>query len=161
MNEIATASEKSWAFEDLAEGVSIAFGPKTVSAAEIVDFAGQFDAQPMHLDANAAAESLLGGLAASGWHSCALFMRMIFDAFLADSTSQGSPGIAEARWKRPVLAGDTLSGHSTVTARRRLNSRPGLGLVTFHHTVVNQNGETVMELENPIMFALRAPERPV
>lgn len=157
MNEIPTSTDKTWAFEDLREGVSIPLGPKTVSAAEIIAFAEQFDPQPMHLDEEAGRASMLGGLAASGWHSCAMFMRLMYDAFIADSTSQGSPGITEARWKRPVLAGDTLTGSSTVIARRQLKSRPGIGLVTFRHVVENQRGETVMELENPIMFSLRGP----
>ncbi|MCR4265755.1 MaoC family dehydratase [Nitratireductor sp. ZSWI3] len=148
-------TDKKWAFEDLREGVSIPLGRKTVSAAEIIEFASQFDAQPMHLDEEAGKASILGGLAASGWHSCAIFMRMLYEALLSDSTSQGSPGITEARWKRPVIAGDTLTGETTVTARRPLRSRPGIGLVTFHHLVVNQRGETVMEMENPIMFAMR------
>lgn len=149
-------TDKKWAFEDLTEGVTIPFGPKTVSAEEIVTFARQFDPQPMHLDEAAGKASLLGGLSASGWHSSAIFMRMLYDALLADSTSQGSPGITESRWKRPVLAGDTLSGATTVTARRPLRSRPGIGLVTLRHLVVNQRGETVMEVENPIMFGMRS-----
>ncbi|WP_048648451.1 MaoC family dehydratase [Nitratireductor soli] len=149
-------TEKKWAYEDLAEGATIPFGPKTVSAEEIITFARQFDPQPMHLDEAAGKASLLGGLSASGWHSSAIFMRMLYDALLADSTSQGSPGITESRWKRPVLAGDTLSGATTVIARRTLRSRPGIGLVTLRHLVVNQRGETVMEIENPIMFGMRS-----
>ncbi|WP_295809713.1 MaoC family dehydratase [uncultured Nitratireductor sp.] len=148
-------TDKKWAFEELEPGVTIPFGEKTVGADEIVAFASQFDAQPMHLDEEAGKASILGGLSASGWHSCAIFMRMLYDALLADSTSQGSPGITEARWKRPVIAGDTLTGHTTVLERRALKSRPGIGLVTFRHLVTNQKGETVMEIENPIMFKMR------
>lgn len=150
------SGDKKWAFEDLTEGTVIKLGRRTVTAEEIVRFARAFDPQPMHLDEEAGRASLLGGLAASGWHSCALFMRMLYDAVLADSTSEGSPGIREARWRRPVLAGDTLSGTSTVIARRPLRSRPGIGMVTFRHLVANQRGETVMEMENPIMFSMRA-----
>ncbi|MBN7763805.1 MaoC family dehydratase [Nitratireductor aquimarinus] len=149
-------TDKKWAFEDLEPGLTIPFSEKTVSAEEIIAFARQFDAQPMHLDEEAGKASILGGLAASGWHSCAMFMRMLYDAFLVDSTSQGSPGITDARWKRPVIAGDTLSGQTTVLERRPLKSRPGIGLVTFRHLVTNQRGETVMEMENPIMFRMRA-----
>lgn len=146
---------KRWAYEDMVEGLAIDLGSRLVTSEEIIEFASEFDAQPMHLDEGAGKASLLGGLAASGWHTSAIFMRMMADAFVLDSTSEGSPGINNLRWKRPVLAGDTLSGTSTVLTRRRLKSRPTLGLVTFRHVVTNQRGEMVMELENPILFGLR------
>ena len=101
---------KKWAYEDFVEGATFALGTKAVTAAEIIEFASEFDAQPMHLDEAAGRASLLGGLSASGWHTCAMFMRLICDGFLLDSTSQGSPGIDYAKWKKPVLAGDTLTG---------------------------------------------------
>lgn len=144
-----------WAFEDFEEGASIPLGSKNVTAAEIIDFASQFDAQPMHLDEAAGRASILGGLSASGWHTCCMFMRMMCDAFLLDSTSQGSPGIDYVRWKKPVLAGDTLTGSSTVTARRESASRPGLGFVTCRHELRNQHGEVVAELQNTGMFLKR------
>ena len=84
---------KTWAFEDFEVGGTIALGDKTVTAGEIVEFASEFDAQPMHLDEEAGKASILGGLAASGWHTCCMFMRMMCDGFLLDSTSQGSPGL--------------------------------------------------------------------
>ncbi|TWG96831.1 acyl dehydratase [Mesorhizobium sp. J18] len=146
-----------WAYEDLEEGRTIEFEPKIVTAEEIIEFASEFDAQPMHLDEEAGKNSILGGLAASGWHTCAMFMRMMCDAFLLDSTSQGAPGVEYARWKKPVLAGDTLSGRSTITARRRSRSRPDLGFVTCRHELTNQHGEIVLELENTGMFLLRDP----
>ncbi|WEX07903.1 MaoC family dehydratase [Chelativorans sp. AA-79] len=145
------------AYEDMEEGRVFDLGSRTLTAEEIIEFAGAFDAQPMHLDEEAGRRSLLGGLAASGWHTSCVFMRMMCDAFLLDSASQGSPGISEMRWRKPVLAGDTLAGSSTVLSRRRLRSRPGLGLVTFRHVVTNQRGETVIECENPILFDLRDP----
>lgn len=146
---------KLWAYEDFVEGAVIELATKTVSKEEIVEFASEFDAQPMHLDEEAGKASILGGLSASGWHTSAMFMRMMCDGFLLRSTSQGSPGITELKWRKPVLAGDTLTGHSKVLSKRELKSRPGIGLVTFRHSVSNQRGETVLEMENPIMFALR------
>lgn len=146
---------KKWAFEDFEEGGTIALGSKTVTAAEIVEFAGEFDPQPMHLDEEAGKASILGGLAASGWHTCCMFMRMMCDGFLLDSTSQGSPGLDYVRWKKPVLAGDTLSGRSTIIAKRSSKSKPGLGLVTVMSELVNQRGETVLELQNTGMFLTR------
>lgn len=151
-------TDRKWAYEDLVEGSRIEMPKKEVTAEEIIEFAAEFDPQPMHLDEEAGKASLMGGLGASGWHTCAMFMRMMCDAFLLDSTSQGAPGVEFARWKKPVLAGDTLSGHSTVVARRRSKSRGDLGFVTCRHEVVNQKGETVMELENTGMFLLRDPE---
>lgn len=150
-------SEKRWAFEDFTIGREIELPEKTVTADEIVDFASQFDAQPMHLDEEAGKASILGGLAASGWHTCAMFMRMMCDAFLLDSTSQGAPGVDYVRWKKPVLAGDTLSGVSKVVAARVSAKRPNLGFVTVEHRIRNQNGETVCELANTGMFLLRNP----
>jgi acyl dehydratase len=146
---------KRWAFEDFAVGATIDLGSKHVTAAEIIEFASEFDYQPMHLDEDAGKASILGGLSASGWHTCAMFMRMMCDAFLLDSTSQGAPGVDYVRWKKPVLAGDSLSGTSTVTAVRASASRPGLGFVTVRHELVNQRGETVLELQNTGMFLTR------
>lgn len=146
---------KKWAFEDFEEGGVLDIGSKTVTAEEIVEFASQFDAQPMHLDEEAGKASILGGLSASGWHTCCLFMRMMCDGFLLNSTSQGAPGIAYTRWKKPVLAGDTLTGRSIVVAKRKSSSRPNLGLVTCRHELLNQRGEIVLELENTGMFLKR------
>ncbi|MEI5680993.1 MULTISPECIES: MaoC family dehydratase [unclassified Mesorhizobium] len=146
---------KKWAYEDFPEGGSIDLGTKVVTAAEIIEFASEFDPQPMHLDEEAGKASILGGLSASGWHTCAMFMRMMCDAFLLDSTSQGAPGIEYARWKKPVLAGDTLTGRSAVLAKRLSKSRPTLGFVTCRHELFNQKGESVIELENTGMFLTR------
>jgi acyl dehydratase len=136
-------------------GAVLPLGQKTVSAEEIIEFASQFDAQPMHLDEEAGKASILGGLAASGWHTTSIFMRMMCDAFLNDSTSQGAPGVAHARWKKPVIAGDTLTGTTTIIATRASASRPDLGFVTCRHELTNQRGETVLELENTGMFLKR------
>ena len=127
-----------------------------MTAGEIIEFAGEFDPQPMHLSEEAGRASILGGLSASGWHTASIFMRMMFDGWLSRSSSEGSPGIEFMEWKKPVLAGDTLSGRSTVLESRPLRSRPGIGLVRFLHQVENQRGEIVMRGENPIMMRLRA-----
>lgn len=150
-----TKSDKKWAYEDLTDGLTIELGSKLVLAEEIVEFAKEFDFQPMHLDEEAGKASILGGLGASGWHTCAMFMRMMCDAFLLNSTSQGSPGMDFTRWKKPVLAGDTLTARSTVVNRRQSNSRPGLGLVTLRSEMTNQNGDVVIELQNIGLFLTR------
>ncbi|MEO3385158.1 MaoC family dehydratase [Mesorhizobium sp. CAU 1741] len=148
-------TEKKWAFEDFEVGTVIDLGSKHVTAQEIIAFASEFDAQPMHLDEEAGKASILGGLGASGWHTCSMFMKMMCDAFLLDSTSQGSPGLDYVRWKKPVLAGDTLTGTSTITAKRESASRPTLGFVTVTHELKNQDGEVVAELQNMGMFLKR------
>ena len=149
-------TDKRWAYEDFEVGASIPLGSKLVTAEEIVEFAREFDPQPMHLDEEAGRASILGGLSASGWHTCAIFMRMICDTYLLDSTSQGAPGVDHVKWRKPVLAGDTLTGRSTVTARRQSQSRPALGFVTFRFELFNQNGETVFDMQNTGMFLRRA-----
>lgn len=147
---------KKWAYEDFTEGATLDFGRKTVSAEEIVEFASEFDPQPMHLDEEAGRASLLGGLAASGWHTCSMFMKLLCDSLLLDSTSQGAPGIDYVKWKKPVLAGDTLTASSTVLAKRLSAKRPNLGFVTMRAKMVNQRGEQVFELQNTGMFLTRA-----
>lgn len=144
-----------WTFDELVEGATIELGSKLVTAEEIVAFASEFDNQPMHLDEAAGKASILGGLSASGWHTCSMFMRLLCDGFLLDSTSQGSPGIEYNKWRKPVLAGDTLTARCTVVGRRPSKSRPGVGLVTIRSEVVNQHGEQVLELQNTGMFLTR------
>lgn len=84
-----------------------------------------------------------------------MFMRMLCDAFLLDSTAQGAPGIDYAKWKRPVLARDTLSGKLTILSKRLSRSKPTLGFVNWRAELVNQKGEVVFELANTCMFLTR------
>lgn len=148
-------SEKKWAFEDFQEGMEIDLGSKDVTADEIVEFAAQFDPQPMHLDETAGKASILGGLAASGWHTCAMYMRLFCDGLLLDSTSQGAPGIDYVKWLKPVLAGDTLRARLTVLSVRSSSKRPHLGLVEVRAFMTNQRGEQVFEVQNTGMFLKR------
>jgi acyl dehydratase len=143
-------------FEDFEPGQEFPFGPHTVTRAEIVAFAAEFDPQPFHLDEMAAAETLLRGLAASGWHTCALFMQMAFRGWIAECASMGSPGVDTLKWLRPVRPGDMLSGRSLVLTTRASESRPDRGFVRFRHEVANSRGELVMMLENPVMVSRRA-----
>ncbi len=159
MNQIKAMCDRTWAYEDLAESVVIDLGTKLVLATEIIEFASEFDAQPFHLDEKAGKASILGGLAASGWHTCAMFMRMLCDAVLLDSTSQGAPGIDYAKWKKPVLDGDKLAGKLTIMSSRLSRSQPWLGLVTWRADLVNQKDEMVFELVNTCMFLTREAAR--
>ena len=143
-------------FEDFAAGQEYPFGPHTVTRAEIIAFAAEYDPQPFHLDEAAAADSMLGGLAASGWHTCALFMRMVALGWLNDSASMGSPGIDTLKWRRPVRPGDTLSGRTIVLGTRESKSRPDRGFLSVRHEVVNGKNEEVMRIEHSIMIARRS-----
>ena len=145
-------------YEDFQEGSVERFGSRLVTREEIISFAAEFDPQPMHLYEAAARRSPLGGLAASGWHSCAIMMRLIADGFILESSCMGSPGIEELKWLQPVRPGDRLAVRRTVPEKRVSKSRPELGFVRFRFDLVNQNGETVMEQTNSIMFGRRAPE---
>ena len=89
-------TDKKWAYEDLEIGLVLDLGSKTVTAEEIVEFAREFDPQPMHLDEAAGKAGILGGLSASGWHTCSIYMRMVCDAFILQSTSEGAPGMASS-----------------------------------------------------------------
>ena len=142
--------------EDFAVGQTFGSGRLRVDKERIKTFAAEFDPQPFHLDEEAAKGTLLRGLAASGWHTTALFMRMMCEGFLLRSASMGSPGIDELRWLRPVRPGDTLSGTATVVSARASSRRPEMGIVTFLFEISNQRGEPVMRIKNPIMFARRA-----
>lgn len=146
------------AFEDFHMGQVLEFGSRTVGREEILAFAAEFDPQPFHLDASAADASLLGGLLASGWHTCALTMRMMCDAYLLDSTSQGSPGLENIRWLRPVRPGDTLHVRMTVLETRASKNRPQIGLVRSNWEVFNQRDEAVLQMEGWGMFGRRAAQ---
>src|SRR5262245_27332727 len=145
-------------WEDFVVGSVAEFGPRLVTRGEIIAFAAEFDPQPMHMDEEFARSTMLGGLAASGWHTCAIVMRMIVDGFMGDAASLGSPGIDEVRWLQPVRPGDQLTLRRTVLETRALKSRPGWGLVRFRFELLNQAGELVMTQENVNMFGRRGSE---
>ncbi|UJW74302.1 MaoC family dehydratase [Rhizobium sp. SL42] len=145
-------------YEDFTPGRRFDFAPKTIAADEIIAFAREFDPQPMHLSEEAGRASILGGLSASGWHTSSLFMRMMIDSYVLRSASEGAPGIDLMQWRKPVLAGDTLNGHSTVETARLMRSRPHLGIVTFQHELTNQRGQLVLSARNAIMLRRRQVE---
>src|SRR5262245_52216655 len=118
-------------FEDFSPGNVAVYGPRLVTRDAIVEFATAFDPQPMHLDEAAAQASMLGGLAASGWHSCCLLMRMLSDGFIAQASFLGAPGVEEVRWLAPLRAGERVSVRATVLETRASRSRPEMGFVKF------------------------------
>lgn len=144
-------------FEDMPEGFAFAAGPLLVTRDDIVGFAAAFDPQPFHLDEAAGRASRLGGLAASGWHTAALQMRMIYDALLWRVASLGAPGIDDLRWLKPVRPGDSLTMQARVTAARVSASRPERGIVTLALALHNQDGAVVMTQANSILVRRRSP----
>lgn len=142
-------------FDDFAEGEVIDLGSYHVTAEEIIEFAKEFDPAPFHLSEEGGRNSILGKLSASGWHTCSMTMRMLFDTLLDKSSGQGSPGIDEARWLAPVGAGDTLTGKATVLSKRLSASRPGIGLVRFRFEYFTEGQKPVLTMLNSIMFATR------
>jgi len=147
-------------FEDFVTGNVTEYGSRPVTREEIIAFAAEFDPQPMHLDEEAGRASMLGGLAASGWHTCVLLMRIIYDGFLFEAASMGSPGVDEVRWLAPVRPGDVLTVRRTVMETRVSKSRPDVGFVNLLLEALNQTGRTVMTLTTPMMIARRGAKTP-
>jgi acyl dehydratase len=135
-------------FEDVPIGRVLEYGSYTVTEQEIVEFAQQFDPQPFHIDAEAAKQSPYGGLIASGWHTCALWMKMSVPVMIGENNKAavGSPGALELRWIKPVRPGDTLRCRSTVIEKVDLRSRPDRGIIRSRNEVFNQKDELVMSL---------------
>jgi acyl dehydratase len=129
--------------EDLEIGKSVDFGPNTVTKEEIIVFGRAWDPQPLHVDEEAAKATLVGGLCASGWHTCCLMMRLVADGMLNRAASLGSPGVDEGRWMVPVRPGDVLRCRFTVLEKRDLASRPDVGMSKVVVELFNQKGETV------------------
>jgi acyl dehydratase len=144
-------------FEDFTPGSVDTYGPRIVTREEIIEFAALYDPQPMHLDEEAGRASMLGGLAASGWHSCAIVMRMICDWFVLDSASWGGPGVDEIKWIKPVRPGDALTLRRTILDKRVSKSRPEMGFVPFSYELLNQAGDVVLTMTTPMMISLRHP----
>ncbi|MGP0061688.1 MAG: MaoC family dehydratase [Beijerinckiaceae bacterium] len=142
-------------FEDVVVGEAPLFGDYEVTKEEIFEFATQFDPQPFHLDEEAAKKTLLGGLSASGWHTAAISMRLLYDSFLVHAASMGAPGVDELKWLKPVRPGDRLSLRANVLEKKESQSRPDLGIIQAQSDVINQNGEVVMTHRAPLMLRRR------
>jgi acyl dehydratase len=146
---------KEWYFEDFHPGQVIDLGRRSVTEQEIVDFARQFDPQPFHVDRDAAAASIYGGVIASGWHTCSMMMRLVVDGLMASASSMGSPGLDNVRWLQPVRAGDTLAVRYETTKVKASASRPDRGVVWSKWVATNQCGEEVCIIEGMGMFGRR------
>ncbi|MDD0811261.1 MaoC family dehydratase [Curvibacter sp. RS43] len=148
-------------WEDLQVGSQRDLGSISPTREEILAFAGQFDPQPFHLDDEAAKASVFGALCASGWHTCAMAMRLMVTNFLHEAASLGSPGLESVKWLKPVYPGDTLNLRHSVLESRPMSKRPDVGLVRTQWAMFNQHGEQVLHMEGYGMFRRRHPGAPV
>jgi acyl dehydratase len=143
-------------FEDVEIGETTRFGRYEVTREEIIEYARQFDPQPFHLDEEAARASMFGGLVASGWHTGAMFIRMVCDGMVPTAATSGSMGFDDLKWLKPVRPGDVLSVESVVREKMESRSRPDRGTVKIESRVSNQRGEVVMSLVSLVIY-LRRP----
>ncbi|MDE2080707.1 MAG: MaoC family dehydratase [Burkholderiales bacterium] len=141
-------------FEQFTAGSVLRLGPRTVHEDEIVDFAARHDPQWFHTDPAAARRGRFGGLIASGWHTCAIAMRLVVDGALAGSESFASPGLERVRWPHPVRPGDTLRLTATVLEARRARSSPHLGVLRWRWQLHNQAGVETLDLTATSLFDL-------
>jgi acyl dehydratase len=142
-------------FEDFPPGHFASYGPRLVTREEMLAFAAEFDPQPMHLDEEAAKRSMLKGLSGSGWHLCSIVMRMMYDGYIGDTASLGSPGVSELKWLAPFRPGDDLMLDVDVVEARVSRSRPQTGIVTFKCSVRNAAGQVLAEMTSPIIVKRR------
>lgn len=148
-------------FEDLVQGETHKFGQYEVKRDEVIDFARAYDPHEFHLSDEAAANSHFGRLSASGWHTCAMTMRMMVDQMHEKGiASMGGAGVDELRWSAPVYPGDVLRVESELLEKRRSRSRPEMGLIRRRNTVFNQENRAVMSFLVTGMIGLRDPSAP-
>lgn len=134
-------------FEDVEPGTKSAFGRYEVTREEVIEFARKYDPQPFHLSDEEAAKTHFGRVAASGWHTCAMMMRMLVGHLeSSEQAGLGSPGVDELRWLKPVYPGDVLRMESEVIEKTPSRSRPDMGSFRSRSTIFNQHDEPVMTL---------------
>ena len=143
-------------YEDMTVGEKASFGRYEVTREDVLDFARKFDPQAFHLDDEAAAKTHFGRLAASGWHTAAIAMRMIVENMEATGqVSMGGGGVDELKWLKPVYPGDTLRLETELLEKRVSAKRPEMGIFRSRTTVINQHDEPVMSHVTTAMVATR------
>ena len=141
--------------DDLKAGQRFATGSVTVSEAEIIAFARQFDPQYYHIDPEAAKKSAFGGLIASGFHTLSLSFRLFFDLNLWPEAVIASPGMDQVKWLKPMRPGDTISAAAEVVEVKPSASKPDRGVIIMDHPCWNQNKETILTLRCAHMLRRR------
>lgn len=145
-------------WQDIQPGEQLETGQLSLGKQDILEFAAEFDPQPYHLDSDAAADSIFGGLCASGWQVAALMMRLLTDALHEQAVPvQGVAAVPAMRWKMPVFVDDTLSARVTVTGSEATSRLNGAGSLDLDVVVVNQHGKPVIELSTRLLVAMEKP----
>ncbi|WP_028319470.1 MaoC family dehydratase [Desulfobulbus elongatus] len=146
--------------EDLAVGQTFASGRLRVDGEGIKRFAAEFDPQPFHLDERAARATLFRGLAASGWHTAALTMRLLVESEFRPAGGFIGASMDALRWPRPVRPGDELRLEIVILAIQPSKSKPGQGMVKMRVTTLNQADKAVQEYVANIVVLARRREEP-
>ena len=145
-------------WEDLEIGSETEFGTYQVTREEVLEFAHKYDPQPFHISDQAAAKTHFGRIAASGWHTAAMTMRVIVDALSREpQAGLGSPGVDELRWLKPVYPGDTLTMRGRIVDKTPSRSKAELGTIRTQTTVTNQDGIDVMRFTSIVLMRRRPP----
>lgn len=144
-------------YEDFPEGLVIPFGNYHLSKEEVIAYAREWDPQPFHLDEEAGKNSVLGGLAASGWQSSAILIRLAVEAYANKSAAMASNSMEEVRWVKPVLGGETLTGRATVLSRRVSAKRPEMGILRMKFELLGMDGELKTEITGVQFMGVRNP----
>ena len=145
-------------YEDIEVGRRQSFGRYEVSLEEVTRFATAYDPQPFHLDEEFAATTHFGRISASGWHTCAMTMRMLVENMKdVEQAGLGSPGVDNLRWLRPVYPGDILRCETEILEKRRSKSRPEMGLFKSRCQTFNQNDEAVLDMVSNGLIRTRDP----
>lgn len=142
--------------EDFVPGQTFESSSVTMTADAIKAYAAQFDPQPFHIDEGKAADTFFKGLAASGWHTASMTMRLLVDGGLPIAGGIIGAGVEDIRWPRPVRPGDTLRLVSEVLETRPSKSRPEQGLVKVRTTTLNQNAEPVQIMTSNLVVQRKA-----
>ena len=146
--------------EDFTVGQTFVSGRLRIDEEQIKRFASEFDPQPFHLDDEAARDTMFRGLAASGWHTAALTMRLLVEGELKPAGGIVGAGIDELRWPHPVRPGDELRVESEVLEVRPSMSRPGQGMIKVRSTTLNESGEAVQIFVGNLVVPRKPPVLP-
>lgn len=141
--------------DDLEAGQVYELGSKTLSETDIIDFAQRYDPQPFHIDRDAAAKTIYGGVIASGWQTVCLFTRLFVDGLLSRAAAMGSPGVDELRWLKPVRPDDLLHARVEVLETRPSRSKPDRGLAKLRCVVADTSDEEVLTFIVNVLFQKR------
>ena len=141
-------------YDDFSVGEKFSLGTVVMKEEEMINFATQFDPQRFHLDPEAAAQTIYGGLIASGWHTGSLMMKLMAEGFLGEH-SVGAAGLSELSWPAPVRVGDVLTLTVEIMKKRESKSRQHLGLIEIKNQLVNQNGEVALQAVPTMLIAMK------